>query len=220
MVLKGNLAPHGAVLKQSAASSKFTSKTFVGKAVIFDGVEDLVRRIDDPVLDVNEDSVLILRGIGLLGKGNSGTVSENKDPGLGMPESGLVPIPKKLAKEGVKDMLRISDGRMSGTAFGSVVLHVSPEAGGLHPESLEEKSPPPLALVKTNDLIRIDVPRRIIEMIVPQEEIEKRKGEWAQSQLEQEKKPAMRGYEALYRKHVMPAHLGADFGFLRADGSM
>lgn len=232
VVLKGNIAPCGAVLKQSAASPKFTSKEFVGRAVVFDGVKDLVMRVDDPNLDVDENSVMILRGIGLIGGGDSGT---EKDPGLGMPESGLIPIPKKLGKQGVKDMLRISDGRMSGTAFGSVVLHISPEAGGLHladttgenAAGYSQGSPPPLALVKTNDLIRIDAPHRIIEMLVTPEEIDKRGMEWIQARIRSlrsdsggRKKPATRGYEALYRKHVMPAHLGADFDFLRADGSM
>ena len=134
-VLHGNLAPRGAVIKQSAASPKLLQHT--GRAVVFESVEDVTLRVDDPDLDVNADDVLVLRNAGPKGA-------------PGMPEAGYLPIPKKLAQLGVKDMVRISDARMSGTAFGTIVLHVTPESadGG------------PLALVETGDRIRLDVQPR------------------------------------------------------------
>ncbi|GJJ10547.1 hypothetical protein Clacol_004774 [Clathrus columnatus] len=186
IILKGNLAPNGAVLKQSAASSKYTQQEVVGEAIVFDGVEDMTEKIDDPNLDVNEESVLVLRGIGLLGRGRLGEgKGKGKDAGLGMPESGLIPIPKKLARRGVKDILRISDGRMSGTAFGSVVLHVSPEGGGGH-DSSDPELLPLLGLIKTGDRVRLDVPNRVIEVLLSPEEIEKRKGAWVRTWQQQE----------------------------------
>ena len=131
-ILRGNLAPRGAVIKQAAASPKLMQHE--GRAVVFESVEDMTNRIDDPALDVTEDDVIVMRNAGPIGA-------------PGMPEAGYIPIPKKLAQKGVKDMVRISDARMSGTAFGTIVLHISPESavGG------------PLALVKTGDRIRLDV---------------------------------------------------------------
>src|SRR5438128_3847164 len=148
-VLRGNLAPRGAVIKQSAASAKLMQHT--GRAVVFDSVEDMTAQIDDPALDVTADDVLVLRNAGPKGA-------------PGMPEAGYLPIPKKLAQAGVKDMVRISDARMSGTAFGTIVLHVTPEsaAGG------------PLALVKTGDRIRLDVPARKLGLLVDAAELARR----------------------------------------------
>ena len=140
-VLHGNLAPRGAVIKHSAASPKLLQHT--GRAVVFESVEDMTLRVDDPDLDVNADDVLVLRNAGPKGA-------------PGMPEAGYLPIPKKLARGGVKDMVRISDARMSGTAFGTIVLHITPESavGG------------PLALVKNGDMIRLDVAKRSIDLLV------------------------------------------------------
>src|SRR5437016_8279738 len=149
-VLRGNLAPRGAVIKQSAATAKLMQHT--GRAVVFDSVEDMTAQIDDPALDVTADDVLVLRNAGPKGA-------------PGMPEAGYLPIPKKLAQAGVKDMVRISDARMSGTAFGTIVLHVTPEsaAGG------------PLALVKNGDMIRLDVPARKLDLLVDAAELAKRR---------------------------------------------
>src|SRR6201981_3620343 len=149
-VLHGNLAPRGAVIKHSAASPKLLQHT--GRAVVFESVEDMTLRVDDPALDVSADDVLVLRNAGPKGA-------------PGMPEAGDLPIPKKLAQAGVKDMVRISDARMSGTAFGTIVLHVTPEsaAGG------------PLALVKNGDMIRLDVARRSIDLLVDDAELERRR---------------------------------------------
>jgi dihydroxy-acid dehydratase len=140
-VLHGNLAPRGAVIKHSAASPKLLQHT--GRAVVFESVEDMTLRVDDPDLDVNADDVLVLRNAGPKGA-------------PGMPEAGYLPIPKKLARGGVKDMVRISDARMSGTAFGTIVLHITPESavGG------------PLALVRNGDMIRLDVAKRSIDLLV------------------------------------------------------
>jgi dihydroxyacid dehydratase/phosphogluconate dehydratase len=149
-VLHGNLAPRGAVIKHSAASPKLLQHT--GRAVVFETVEDMTLRVDDPDLDVNADDVLVLRNAGPKGA-------------PGMPEAGYLPIPKKLARGGVKDMVRISDARMSGTAFGTIVLHITPESavGG------------PLALVKNGDMIRLDVAKRSIDLLVDAAELEKRR---------------------------------------------
>src|SRR2546429_452369 len=149
-VLHGNLAPRGAVIKHSAASPKLLQHT--GRAVVFESVEDMTLRVDDPDLDVNADDVLVLRNAGPKGA-------------PGMPEAGYLPIPKKLARGGVKDMVRISDARMSGTAFGTIVLHITPESavGG------------PLALVKNGDMIRLDVSKRNIDILVDAAELEKRR---------------------------------------------
>jgi dihydroxy-acid dehydratase len=184
-VLRGNLAPDGAVIKHSAASPDLLQH--VGRAVVFDSVADLTDRIDDPDLDVGPDDVLVLRNAGPKGA-------------PGMPEAGYLPIPKKLARAGVKDMVRISDARMSGTAFGTIVLHIAPEAavGG------------PLALVRNGDLIRLDVAERRIELIVDESELTARASEWtppahlAQSQ---------RGYFDLYLRSVLQADRGCDFDF-------
>ncbi len=148
-VLRGNLAPRGAVIKQSAATPKLM--THEGRAVVFETIEDMTERMDDPNLDVTADDVLVLRNAGPKGA-------------PGMPEAGYLPIPKKLAQQGVKDMVRISDARMSGTAFGTIVLHITPESadGG------------PLGLVQTGDRIRLDVPKRSIELLVDDAELKQR----------------------------------------------
>ena len=184
-VLRGNLAPGGAVIKHSAASPALLTHT--GRAVVFDSVEDMVRRMDDPALDVTADDVLVLRNAGPRGA-------------PGMPEAGYLPIPKKLAQAGVKDMVRISDARMSGTAFGTIVLHITPESavGG------------PLGLVRDGDTIRLDVPNREIALLVDEAELERRRGEWAPpAHLAQES----RGYRHLYLTTVLQADEGCDFDF-------
>jgi dihydroxy-acid dehydratase len=184
-VLRGNLAPGGAVIKHSAASPDLLQHE--GRAVVFDGVEDMTRRIDDPALDVAADDILVLRGAGPKGA-------------PGMPEAGYLPIPKKLAQAGVKDMVRISDARMSGTAFGTIVLHITPEAaiGG------------PLALVATGDRIKLDVPGRRLELLVDDAELERRRVAWVAPQ-----PPALasRGYGALFFRSVLQADQGCDFDF-------
>src|SRR5436853_4660924 len=149
-VLRGNLAPRGAVIKQSAATPALM--THEGRAVVFDNIEEMTEQMDDPALDVSADDVLVLRNAGPKGA-------------PGMPEAGYLPIPKKLARGGVKDMVRISDARMSGTAFGTIVLHITPESavGG------------PLALVKNGDMIRLDVAKRSIDLLVNNAELEKRR---------------------------------------------
>jgi dihydroxy-acid dehydratase len=185
VALFGSLAPNGAILKRSAADPKLFEKE--GRAVVFQNLDDLSARIDDPDLDVTADDFLVLQ--------NAGPKS-----GYAMPEAGYLPIPSKLARAGVKDMVRISDARMSGTAYGTIVLHVSPEsaAGG------------PLALVRNGDRIRISVKKRSIDLVVPPEELQRRKGAW---------KPPVetpkRGYAQLYMKHVLQAEDGCDFDFLR-----
>jgi dihydroxy-acid dehydratase len=185
-VLRGNLAPRGAVIKHAAASPALLTHT--GRAVVFDSLEDLAARGDDPNLDVRADDILVLRNAGPKGA-------------PGMPEAGSFPIPMKLARSGVKDMIRISDARMSGTAFGTIVLHVSPESavGG------------PLALVKTGDRITLDVPRRKLELLVSAGELAKRKKAWKAP-------PALngsgRGYSGLFQRTVLQADQGVDFDFL------
>ena len=185
VLLKGSLAPSGAILKRSAATPALTKHT--GRAVVFEGVEDLNNRINDPALDVEEDSVLVLRYAGPLG-------------GPGMPEVGHLPIPLKLLEHGVTDMVRISDARMSGTATGTVVLHVAPEAavGG------------PLALVHNGDRIRLDADNESLELLVDAEELSVRRAALPQTVT------SGRGYEGLYRKHVMQADAGCDFDILQA----
>lgn len=187
-VLRGNLAPRGAVIKQAAASAKLMQHE--GRAVVFDSVEDMTKRIDDPNLDVTENDVLVMRNAGPIGA-------------PGMPEAGYLPIPKKLAQKGIKDMVRISDARMSGTAFGTIVLHISPEsaAGG------------PLALVKTGDRIKLDVAGRRIDLLVDDAELKKRAAEWKAPPVPE---VAQRGYAKLYREHVQQADEGCDFDFLAA----
>jgi dihydroxy-acid dehydratase len=185
-VLHGNLAPRGAVIKHAAATPALLTHT--GRAVVFDSLEDLAARGDDPDLDVKADDILVLRNAGPKGA-------------PGMPEAGSFPIPMKLARAGVKDMVRISDARMSGTAFGTIVLHIAPEAavGG------------PLALVKTGDRIALDVPKRSIELLVAADELEKRRKAW--------KAPpphpgSDRGYTGLFHRTVLQADEGVDFDFL------
>jgi dihydroxy-acid dehydratase len=189
-ILHGNLAPRGAVIKHAAASPKLLQHT--GRAVVFESVEDMTHRVDDPDLDVTADDVLVLRNAGPKGA-------------PGMPEAGYLPIPKKLGRAGVKDMVRISDARMSGTAFGTIVLHITPESavGG------------PLALVKNGDMIRLDVEKRSIDLLVDEAELKKRQAalkpagtpEWAQ-----------RGYAHLFNETILQADEGCDFDFMRAKG--
>ncbi len=186
-VLSGNLAPQGALIKQSAASP--TLMQHEGRAVVFESVEDMTLRMDDPELDVTADDVLVLRNAGPVGA-------------PGMPEAGYLPIPRKLAQQGVKDMVRISDARMSGTAFGTIVLHIVPEAaiGG------------PLGLVRNGDRIKLDVENRRIDLLVDEAELTRRKAEWTAP------KPhagSDRGYLSLYLNNVNQADQGCDFDFLR-----
>ena len=185
VALFGSLAPNGAILKRSAADPKLFEKE--GRAIVFNNLDDLSARIDDPNLDVTADDFLVLQ--------NAGPKS-----GYAMPEAGYLPIPAKLARAGVKDMVRMSDARMSGTAYGTIVLHISPEsaAGG------------PLALVRNGDRIRISVKKRSIDLLVPPEELQKRKAAW-KPPVEMPK----RGYAQLYMQHVLQAEDGCDFDFLR-----
>ena len=183
-VLYGNLCENGAVIKPSAATPELMSHR--GKAVVFETIEEFLATVDDPDLDIDENSVMVLKGVGPVGY-------------PGMPEVGNMEIPEKLLKKGVKDMVRISDGRMSGTAYGTVVLHVSPESsvGGV------------LGLVQTGDYIVLDVPNRKLHLEVDDTELGKRKSAWTAT------KPAVeRGYTSLYTKTVQQAHLGADLDFL------
>lgn len=183
-VLKGNLCEHGAVIKPSAASTKLMTHT--GKAVVFEDIEDYKARIDDPNLDVDENSILVLKNVGPKGY-------------PGMPEVGNMGIPTKLLAKGITDMVRISDGRMSGTGFGTVILHVSPEAaeGGN------------FAVIQSGDTITVDVPNRKITLNVSDDELNKRKQKWKTTV-----KFSNRGYVHLYQTHVQQAHLGADLDFL------
>ncbi len=185
-VLRGNIAPRGCVIKQSAASPRFQKHQ--GRAVVFHSVADLNARIDAPDLDVDEECVLVLL--------NSGPVG-----GPGMPESGFLPIPKKLLERGVRDMVRISDARMSGTAYGTVVLHITPEAaiGG------------PLAAVRDGDLIDLNVEARSLHLLISDDELLRRLGEWTPP-----RQSYARGYWRLYEQHVLQADQGCDFDFLRA----
>jgi dihydroxy-acid dehydratase len=183
-VLFGNLAPDGAVIKPPAAEGRLHKHT--GPAVVFDNYDDMAARIDDPDLPVDKDSVLVLRSAGPQGA-------------PGMPEWGQLPIPKKLLEQGVRDMVRISDARMSGTSYGACVLHVAPEShvGG------------PLALVRSGDLIELDVSARRLTLHVSDEELDKRRADWQPA-------PAKygRGYGALYLQHITQANEGCDFDFL------
>jgi dihydroxyacid dehydratase/phosphogluconate dehydratase len=183
-VLRGNLAPNGCVIKPSACSPKFFEHT--GPALVFDDYPSLKKAIDDPDLDVTENHVLILRNAGPQG-------------GPGMPEWGMVPIPTKLVKQGVRDMLRISDARMSGTSYGACILHVSPESyiGG------------PLALVQTGDLITVNVPKRTIHLEVSEAELAKRKAAWTPLP-----KRFERGYGHMFTQHILQADQGCDFDYL------
>ncbi|HEX3384166.1 MAG TPA: dihydroxy-acid dehydratase, partial [Mucilaginibacter sp.] len=184
-VLKGNICEHGAVIKPSAATPALMQHT--GKAVVFENIDDYKLRVDDADLEVEENSVMVLKNVGPQGY-------------PGMPEVGNMNIPKKLLDKGVHDMVRISDGRMSGTGFGTVVLHVSPEAaaGGT------------LAVIRDGDVITLDVYRGILNVDLSDLEITERK-----RQLQQNTDIAKRGYVYLYQNHVEQAHLGADMDFLK-----
>lgn len=196
VVLHGNLAPDGAVMKASASKDRRLLQ-HTGKAVVFANSVDLAKRIDDPDLDVNSNSVLVLQSIGPVGN-------------PGMPEAGLVPIPRKLGEQGVQDMLRLSDGRMSGTAGGTIGLHISPESAD--PESV-------FGIVRTGDVIECDIEKRLLQLHVPDEEIrariEERRSLGAIGKAAQEH---TRGYRGLYMRSVNQAHQGADFDFLTAAG--
>lgn len=185
-VLFGSLAPDGAVIKAAAAETRLLQHT--GPAVVFRDYNDMAARVDDPDLPVTPDSVLVLQNAGPVGA-------------PGMPEWGQLPIPKKLLQQGVRDMVRISDARMSGTSYGACVLHVAPESavGG------------PLALVRDGDAITLDVPARRLDLNVPQAELERRRAAWVAPRPHYE-----RGFGALYLKHVRQANEGCDFDFLRA----
>lgn len=186
-VLRGNLAPGGAIIKQSAANRELMEHE--ARAVVFENAEDLARRIDDPELDVEADDVLVLKNIGPIGA-------------PGMPEAGYIPIPKKLATLGVKDMVRISDGRMSGTAAGTIVLHVTPESaiGG------------PLALVRSGDRIRLSVANRSIDVLVSDDELRRRAAEQPPHTAASQE----RGYRKLFLSSITQADRGCDFDFLAA----
>ncbi|ATY58617.1 Dihydroxy-acid 6-phosphogluconate dehydratase [Cordyceps militaris] len=200
VVLRGNLAPGGAVMK--AAASKYRSLlNHRGPAVVFAGSADLAQRLDDPALDVTADSVLVLQNIGPVGN-------------PGMPEAGMIPIPRKLAQQGVADMLRVSDGRMSGTAGGTIALHVSPEAAD--PASV-------LGIVRTGDWIVCDVERRLLEVELSDEEIALQLEQRGSILKEEDKvtwhtRHETRGYRGLYLRSVNQAQHGADFDFLTAAG--
>lgn len=189
-VLRGNLAPRGAVMKSSAANPKFLKH--VGPAIVFDNPAEMNKTLDDPDLEITEDTVIVLRNAGPVGA-------------PGMPEWGNLPIPKKLLKQGVRDMVRICDGRMSGTHYGTCILHVTPEAavGG------------PLALLRTGDLIELDVMGGKLDMRVDEAELEARRAAW---------KPTapvyQRSYAALYQQHVSQADQGCDFDFLSGPASV
>ncbi len=183
-VLKGNLCKNGSVIKPSAATPRLMKHT--GRAVVFESMEDYHERIDQPDLDIDENCVIVLKGVGPKGY-------------PGMPEVGNVDLPEKLIKKGVKDMIRISDGRMSGTAYGTVVLHISPEStiGGT------------LAIVQNGDMITLNVEKRLLQLNISDEEIAKRKSAWKTP-----KPMATRGYVRLYLDHVEGAELGADLDVL------
>jgi dihydroxy-acid dehydratase len=184
VVLTGNLAPRGAVMKPPAADPALLAHT--GRAVVFSSYDDMAARIDDPALDVDASCVIVLQNAGPVGA-------------PGMPEWGQLPIPKKLLEQGVRDMVRISDARMSGTSYGACVLHVTPESyvGG------------PLAFVRDGDLVRLDVAARTLDLLVSDEELGARRAAWIP--------PAPkfdRGFGLLYSRHVQQADLGCDFDFL------
>jgi len=184
-ILKGNLCENGAVIKPSAASPHLMKHT--GKAVVFEDIDDYKKRIDNPDLEVDENSVLVLKNVGPIGY-------------PGMPEVGNMALPKKLLAKGIHDLVRISDGRMSGTGFGTVILHASPEAalGGN------------FAVIKSGDMISLDVPNRSLKLEVPEAELQKRKSSWTSIH-----KKYDRGYVSLYQQNVEQAHLGADMKYLK-----
>ena len=182
--LQGTLAPDGALLKRAAATPALLEHE--GRCVVFDDLEDMARRIDDPDLEVEPEDVLVLR--------NAGPASD-----ASMPEAGYLPIPKKLARAGVKDMLRISDARMSGTAFGTIVLHVAPDAA----------SGGPLALIRSGDRVRLSVKERRLDLLIDEDELKARKAEWSPPAL------PSRGHARLFREQVLQAPQGCDFAVLR-----
>jgi dihydroxy-acid dehydratase len=187
VALFGSLAPRGAILKRSAATEALFEKE--ARAVVFDGLEDLANRIDDPGLAVTEDDILVLK--------NAGPLTP-----AGMPEAGYLPIPSRLARAGVKDMVRMSDCRMSGTAFGTIVLHITPEAaaGG------------PLGLVESGDRIRLSVANRSLDLLVPAAELERRRAAWTPPARPQ------RGWDRLVAEQVLQADEGCELAMLRAGG--
>ena len=186
-VLRGNLAPSGAVIKQTAADPALHSHK--GPAVVFSDYNDMAARLDDKTLEVTKDSVLVLQNAGPQG-------------GPGMPEWGMLPIPKKILKQGVRDMVRISDARMSGTSYGTCVLHIAPESfvGG------------PLALVRTGDIIELDIEARRLHLDVPEDELARRKSEWQQPE-----RKFQRGFGAIYANHITQADAGCDFDILEGN---
>jgi dihydroxy-acid dehydratase len=184
IALFGSLAPEGAILKRASATPKLLEHE--GKAVVFSSLEDLSKRIDDPDLDVTEEDILVLQ--------NAGPSSN-----AGMPEAGYLPIPKKLAEKGVKDMVRISDARMSGTAFGTIILHVTPES---HKDG-------PLGIIKNGDRIKLSASNKSIDLLISNEEMLSRI-----SNIRREKNNHKRGYKSLYQQSVLPATEGCDFDFL------
>jgi dihydroxy-acid dehydratase len=188
-VLRGNLAPHGCVIKTVAADPKL--QKHIGPALVFDNYAELKSRINDPDLDVSADSVIVLRSAGPVGA-------------PGFPEWGMLPIPEKLLKQGVRDMVRISDARMSGTSYGTCILHVSPESyvGG------------PLAFVQTGDSIELDVSRRSLMLLVDDETLAKRRDSWVRPSVRWR-----RGYDRIFAEHVTQAHEGCDFDFLHGHSS-
>lgn len=188
-ILRGNLAPRGAVIKHAAATPALLQHR--GRAVVFTSLEDMARRVNDPDLDVRPEDVLVLQGAGPVG-------------GPGMPESGMIPIPRKLLEQGVRDMVRVSDARMSGTAYGTVVLHVAPEAavGG------------PLALVRDGDEIALDLANRRIDLLVDDAELARRQTAWTPPPVPA---TARRGWGWLHATRVLQADQGCDLDFLRAD---
>ena len=189
-ILRGNLAPNGCVIKPPAAEARLLQHT--GPAIVFDTYDEMTKAVNDLDLDVTPDHIMVLRNAGPIG-------------GPGMPEWGMLPIPKKLLKQGVRDMLRISDARMSGTSYGACILHVSPEAhiGG------------PLAAVRTGDLITVDVPKRSIHLHVSDEQIADRLRTWSPPP-----RDYPRGYNKLFAQHIGQAHEGCDFDFLEGSGGV
>lgn len=190
IALSGNLAPRGAILKRSAADPRLFEME--GKAVVFSSLEDLANRVDDPDLDVTADDFLILQ--------NAGPTSN-----AAMPEAGYLPIPKKLARAGIKDMVRLSDARMSGTAYGTIVLHIAPDAA----------SGGPLSLVRNGDRIRLSVQEKRLELLVDEAELERRCSE---TPISPQKAEAQRGYSRLYSEQILQADEGCDFAFLKGVG--
>ncbi|KAL4932985.1 dihydroxyacid dehydratase [Aspergillus undulatus] len=200
IVVGGNMAPNGAVIKASASKDKRLLK-HTGLALVFASPKDLAARLDDPALDVTPETVLILQGIGPIG-------AEDSNPG--MPEAGMIPIPRKLAEKGVTDMLRISDGRMSGTAGGTIVLHVSPES------AVKDSV---FGVVRTGDVVVFDAEERVLRVDVDDSELGRRVEERKRGAARESRKGKGRGYRGLYEREVNQAHEGADFGFLTADGA-